>query len=511
MSYLVFARKYRPESFDEIIGQEHITITLSNAIKLNRIAHAYLFTGPRGTGKTSTARIFSKSLNCESGPTPEPCQKCTNCIEIKKGISPDVIEIDGASNRGIDQIRELKENVMFSPIKSRYKIFIIDEVHMLTREAFNALLKILEEPPSHVIFIFATTEPHKVPETIISRCQRFDFRRLTIPEISKQLKFIADNENLKITKEAIDKIANLSEGCLRDAEGFLDKASSFSENNITDEIIDRLSGIPDFNIYKSLIKAIYTNSQSEIIDIVHTIYNKGYNLNIFLQQLIKYYRVILLLKSQIKINEFSTDILNSLKEYTDYSEITLIAIINTLFEVLESLKYSHIPHIYIEMKLIYISKLDRFIDIDSYILENNLYDSQPTLHKSKIDKKVLNKPEKRSNVSSNYNKNWDGFLSYLDNNYPKLHPFLIGSKLVELTDREIKIQIVNGIHKDLLLKNFYNEFQKEINAFFKNDLKISVDILQKDNNKLTEEVDKNLEKLKNSFNAEIEDIRSNDV
>ncbi|NIA22819.1 MAG: DNA polymerase III subunit gamma/tau [Proteobacteria bacterium] len=511
MSYLVFARKYRPESFDEIIGQEHITITLSNAIKLKRIAHAYLFTGPRGTGKTSTARIFSKSLNCEKGPTPEPCQKCFNCMEIKKGISPDVIEIDGASNRGIDQIRELKENVMFSPIKSRYKIFIIDEVHMLTREAFNALLKILEEPPSHVIFIFATTEPHKVPETIISRCQRFDFRRLTVSEISNQLKSIADNENLKITEEAIDKIANLSEGCLRDAEGFLDKASSFAKNNITGKIIDRLSGIPDFAVYDSLIKAIYTSSQSEITNTVHGIYNRGYNLNIFLQQLIKYFRVIMLLKSGMKVDEFSAAILNSLNQYTDYSEVTLIAIINTLFKVLESLKYSYIPHIYIEMKLIYISKLDKFIDIDTYLLDNNNSGLKPNPPKNSTDRTAPDKNKSTANIPPNYAKNWDGFLSYLDNNYPKLHPFLIGSKLVELSDKEIKIQILNGIHKDLLLKNFYNEFEREISTFFKKNLKISIDLIQKDNNKLTEEVDKNLEKLKNRFDAEIEDIRSNDV
>ena len=202
MAYLPFARKWRPQDFDEIIGQEHITTTLKNAISMERLHHAYLFTGPRGIGKTSTARIFSKAINCEKGPSVKPCNTCSTCKEITAGSSMDVIEIDGASNRGIDEIRNLRETVKFSPSKGHFKIYIIDEVHMLTTEAFNALLKTLEEPPMHVKFIFATTEPHKVPATILSRCQRFDFRRIQTKDMIAKLHDVSREEHRKREEDA---------------------------------------------------------------------------------------------------------------------------------------------------------------------------------------------------------------------------------------------------------------------------------------------------------------------
>ena len=207
MSYIVFARKYRPQAFDEVVGQSHITTTLKNAIAQNRVAHAYIFAGPRGVGKTTTARILAKALNCEKGPTDNPCNKCPSCNEITQGISLDILEIDGASNRGIDEIRNLRENVKFSPSKGRFKVYIIDEVHMLTSEAFNALLKTLEEPPPHAKFIFATTQAHKVPPTILSRCQRFDFRRISIKDIVESLKVIAKKEGIKVDDEVLILIA----------------------------------------------------------------------------------------------------------------------------------------------------------------------------------------------------------------------------------------------------------------------------------------------------------------
>ncbi|HEX7193633.1 MAG TPA: DNA polymerase III subunit gamma/tau, partial [Chthoniobacterales bacterium] len=199
MSYQVFARKYRPQVFDDVLGQDHVIQTLKNAIVQNRLAHAYLFVGPRGTGKTSTARILAKALNCQYGPTVNPCGKCDSCREISQGISFDVLEIDGASNNSVDQIRELRENVRFAPVRGRYKIYIIDEVHMLTQQAFNALLKTLEEPPSHVIFVFATTEPNRVLPTILSRCQRFDLRRISTRTIARHLQFIAQQEGVTLT------------------------------------------------------------------------------------------------------------------------------------------------------------------------------------------------------------------------------------------------------------------------------------------------------------------------
>ena len=232
MSYLVLARKFRPQNFDEVIGQDHITTTLKNAITQNRVAHAYLFTGPRGIGKTSTARILAKALNCQKGPRPVPCDKCPSCEEIMKGSSLDVIEIDGASNRGIEEVRNLRENVKFAPSRGRFKVYIIDEVHMLTQEAFNALLKTLEEPPAHVKFVFATTAPYKVPATILSRCQRFDFKRIPIQAIVDKLKDISSQEKFIATEDALFAIAKASEGSMRDAESILDQLASFCDKKM---------------------------------------------------------------------------------------------------------------------------------------------------------------------------------------------------------------------------------------------------------------------------------------
>ncbi len=227
MSYQVIARKWRPQTFDEVVGQEHVSTTLKNSIRAGRIGHAYLFTGIRGVGKTTAARILAKALNCERGPTPEPCNECRSCIEITQGVSMDVQEIDGASNRGIDNVRDLREGVAFAPARDRFKVYIIDEVHMLTQEAFNALLKTLEEPPAHVVFIFATTEAHKVPATIASRCQVFEFRRIPVDLLVARLRLIAEREGFQVSEEALRLIAREADGSLRDASSFLDQVASF--------------------------------------------------------------------------------------------------------------------------------------------------------------------------------------------------------------------------------------------------------------------------------------------
>src|SRR3989338_5667859 len=222
-SYLVFARKFRPQTFEEVIGQDPITTTLKNAIEKKRVAQSFLFTGSRGLGKTLTVGILAKAVNCEKGPTTEPCNRCISCEEITRGTSLDILEIDGASNRGIEEIRTLRENVKFKPTHGHYKVYIIDEVHMLTGEAFNALLKTLEEPPEHVKFIFATTEVHKVPLTVLSRCQRFNFRRIPTDEMVKKLKEVSKEEKIKINDGALFLIAKSAEGSLRDAESLLDQ------------------------------------------------------------------------------------------------------------------------------------------------------------------------------------------------------------------------------------------------------------------------------------------------
>ena len=234
MSYVIFARKYRPMTFEEMIGQKHVIQTLMNAVKNDRVAQGYIFSGMRGVGKTTTARILAKALNCQQGPTPDPCNKCEFCREINEDRSVDVLEIDGASNRGIEEVRALREGVKYKPIHSRYKVIIIDEVHMLTREAFNALLKTLEEPPPHTIFIFATTEFHKVPPTIVSRCQYFEFKKISQKEIINHLLDITKQENITISAYGLNAIAEAADGSLRDAQSLLDQAVSFSGENISD-------------------------------------------------------------------------------------------------------------------------------------------------------------------------------------------------------------------------------------------------------------------------------------
>lgn len=296
MDYLIFARKFRPQTFDGILGQETITTTLKNAIKQGRVPQSFLFAGPRGVGKTSTARILAKALNCMKGLTEEPCGKCVACKEIEQGNSMDVLEIDGASNRGIEEIRGLRETVKFKPSSGRFKIYIIDEVHMLTTEAFNALLKTLEEPPPHVKFIFATTESHKVPLTILSRCQRFQFKRIPAPEVVTKLKEIAKKEKLKCDESTFFLIAKATEGALRDAESLLDQLASFSEGKIKEEDVLTLLGLASDEAYLKVLAAIHEKNGEEIFNLVKKIYEDGGDFAQFTKGLFEVFRDLSVIK-----------------------------------------------------------------------------------------------------------------------------------------------------------------------------------------------------------------------
>lgn len=296
MDYQVLARKFRPQSFESVAGQEHVVRTLSNAIVSSRIAHAFLFSGPRGVGKTSVARILAKSINCENGPTKTPCNVCANCREITEGCSLDVREIDGASNRGIDEIRELRENIRFAPASSRYKIYIIDEVHMLTREAFNALLKTLEEPPAHVIFIFATTENHKVPATILSRCQCYDFRRISLAEITANLGRLAAAEHIQISKAAMSWIAEAGDGSMRDAQSIFDQVISYAGQNIEDHDVEEILGLVDQKYLFRLSASILSRDAGSCLSILEEAYLAGLDMKHFYQMLLKHFRNMLLVK-----------------------------------------------------------------------------------------------------------------------------------------------------------------------------------------------------------------------
>lgn len=297
-TYVPLYRKYRPQTFLDLIGQENITQALSNAIKLNKVAHAYLFCGPRGTGKTSSARILAKSLNCVNGPTIEPCGKCPSCVDITNSTPVDVIEIDAASNRSVEDAQNILEKIQYVPIHGKYKIYIIDEVHMLSTTAFNALLKTLEEPPENVVFILATTEAHKVLETIVSRCQRFDFRRITVDDIVKRLEYISEKENINISKEALYAIAKSAQGGMRDALALLDQLSILDvQKQIDVEDVENLLGKISVNVLFNLTEKIISNSPQEAVLEINKVYAKGNEPLQILSNLIEYFRNLLIIKT----------------------------------------------------------------------------------------------------------------------------------------------------------------------------------------------------------------------
>jgi len=296
VEYQVIARKFRPKSFEEVAGQEHVVKTLSNAIGKGRVAHAFLFSGPRGVGKTSVARILAKSLNCEKGPTATPCNICSNCKEITAGSSLDVQEIDGASNNGVDEIRALRENVKFAPAAAKYKIYIIDEVHMLSGSAFNALLKTLEEPPAHVIFIFATTETHKVPATILSRCQCYDFRRISLAEIAANLGKVAAAEGIQISPTALIWIAEAGDGSMRDGQSIFDQVISYAGMKIADTDVEEILGLVDRKYLFSLSAAVLQRDAGRCLTILEEAYLAGIDMKHFYQMMLKHFRNMLLIK-----------------------------------------------------------------------------------------------------------------------------------------------------------------------------------------------------------------------
>jgi DNA polymerase-3 subunit gamma/tau len=371
MSYLVLARKWRPQCFEEVIGQPHVVQTLINAISAKRIAHAYLFSGARGIGKTSVARILAKALNCARGPSPVPCNECESCREITESGSLDVLEIDGASNRGINEIRELRENIRYLPSKSPYKIYIIDEVHMLTGEAFNALLKTLEEPPSHVIFIFATTEPHRIPITIMSRCQLFEFRRISSNVIVEHLRHIAQEEDIRISEVSLRLLARKAEGSMRDAQSLLEQMIAFAGKDIKDEDLLEVLGVIDRHALHQIAAAILDSNPVRCLEIVERLYLHGHDLRRFCQDLAEHFRNLLVIKlceAPQKLVELTEAELTELREQADRaSNATLQQFFHFLLRAEEEMRRSSNAKLVLEMALLRLIQLPQVMDIQEII------------------------------------------------------------------------------------------------------------------------------------------------
>ena len=355
MAYVALYRKWRPSDFSNLVGQEHISKTLVNAIHTGKIAHAYLFSGPRGTGKTSTAKILAKALNCEHGPTPSPCNKCTSCTKINAGSSMDVFEIDAASNRGIDEIRDLRETVKFAPVDGRYKVYIIDEVHMLTTEAFNALLKTLEEPPSHVVFILATTETHKVPATIHSRCQRYDFKRISVPEIVARLELVASEMNIEADAEAIKLIAMHADGGLRDALSILDQCSTLDNDKITADKVRRLLGLVGNEAIEKIVSQLAEKNSKEVLIILDELIARGKDVKQILSEIALHMRSVMIYQATQDINSielYSMDEKVLTKQAELFTHNELVENIQLMHSAINEAKWSPQPRITTEVAML---------------------------------------------------------------------------------------------------------------------------------------------------------------
>ncbi len=493
MSYEVLARKWRPQVFEDVIGQEHITQTLMNAIKTDRLAHAYLFSGARGVGKTSVARILAKAINCDEGQPGVPCNRCHSCVEVTNGSSVDVQEIDGASNRGIDEIRELRENIRYMPASSRFRVHIIDEVHMLTLPAFNALLKTLEEPPAHVKFVFATTEPHKVPVTILSRCQRFDFKRIPLGKILKQLEKITTEEGIEISKPGLTLIAREAEGSMRDAESLLDQVVSFTGAKVEDNHITDILGIIDRELIFEASQAILEGSAEKCMEIVHRIYAYGYDIKEFYRVLMDQFRNLLV--SLVAPQNDLLDLTDRDREEIDRQARMaglekLQQALNLLIAREPDLKLTSHPRLVLETIMIKLCRLGEVLSFDELInkidtLEKRLTTSSPGKRGSAghlsdpgLDWQVEGRAGSGSETvpEEPQGQNWDDLLEHLSSKNGAMANVLKEWRFLRLKGQTLEIARGDNPFSSSYLDEpeRLNKLIDYCREFFRSDLKIKI-------------------------------------
>ncbi len=518
MSYLVLARKYRPQTFEELVKQEHVTKTLINSIKAERVAHAILFTGTRGTGKTTIARILAKAMNCRQGPAPIPCNNCSSCKEIVKGYSPDVIEIDGASNNKVDHVRELIDNAKYMPSHSKFKIYIIDEVHMLSQSAFNALLKTLEEPPAHILFFFATTEPRKIPITILSRCQRHDLRRIDTPAIVKHLAFISEKEGVEISEETLNMIAREGAGSIRDSLSLLDHVISGSSGKVLHKTALDLLVAVDRKIVFSLSQALIDSDIKKALSILNEVYLRGSDIKIFYKEILSHFRDLILISME------KPDIVDApaseIEIMTKIVEKKPFGMLNRIFEFLLKeaavINFSNNPKLLIETILIRLAYVKPVMSIDKLIQkldliydktqvlkqeafeykkeksaksEDNLlketpaeYNKKPNYENKKEDKPEIEAPkpqvESRSAIDiSSKEALWNAALKLIEEKSPAMASHLEGSFPSQLSENRIKIEATgNKVVIDRLnLKKSLDIISKAVSEIAGKKLKALID------------------------------------
>ncbi len=481
MSYLVLARKYRPQTFADVYAQEQITKILQNSIEMNRIGQAYLFTGPRGVGKTSMARIFAKSLNCVNGPTAHPCNVCDNCVEITKGISSDVVEIDGASNTGVDDIRDLQKELLYSTVNGKYKIYIIDEVHMLSKHAFNALLKTLEEPPENVIFIFATTEPHKVLPTIVSRCQRFDFKRFPTETIVSRLKYICEKENIDADEDSLYLIAKKADGGMRDALSLMDQVIAFMDKKFVYEDVLNLFGVVRNETFLKIFNHIKNHNPKEVIESVHKVLENGNDIQEFISGMLDFARLVLLRKIGVDSSEIPKNLKKDLSDLADsFEENSLLFLMSLLIKTKSDLKLSENPMLLTEISFIKLANLSNLKPIDDIL---NLLRNQPKLPNN-LQPNIS--PRKNITLKSNITT-----TQSLKSKEPAIKPQQSPQKIIKNAAIENQINIAEEVteeaanHPQILDRNLVEKNWDIIIEKIKND-KVMVGVYMQKNTQISE-------------------------